>query len=79
MMISRPEPDGDGGDNLPSDEELEAMFGEDDEAEAMPSLTPEPDENPVEMTEEDLEDLEDPEPIESLAPNTEEQIEVLGN
>ena len=42
----------------------------------MPSLTPEPDENPVEMTEEDLEDLEDPEPIESLAPSTEEQIEV---
>ena len=52
------------------------MFGEDDEIEAMPSLTPEPDENPVEMTEEDLEDLEDPEPIESLAPSTEEQIEV---
>ena len=34
----------------------------------MPSLMPEPDENPVEMTEEDIEDLEDPEPIESLAP-----------
>ena len=30
----RPEPDGDGGGNLPSDEELEAMFGEDDEIEA---------------------------------------------
>ena len=31
----RPEPDGDGEDgNLPSDEELEAMFGEDDEIEA---------------------------------------------
>ena len=39
----------------------------------MPSLMPEPDENPVEMTEEDIEDLEDPEPIESLAPDTEEQ------
>ena len=73
----RPEPDGDGeGDNLPSDEELEAMFGEDDEASPMSSLMPEPDENPVEMTEEDLEDLEDPEPIESLAPNADEQIEV---
>ena len=71
----RPEPDGESA-NLPSDEELEAMFGEDDEAEPMPSLMPEPDENPVEMTEEDIEDLEDPEPIESLAPDTEEQIEV---
>ncbi len=73
----RPEPDEDQeGSNLPSEEELEAMFGEDDEVEAMPSLTPEPDENPVEMTEEELEDLEDPEPIEPLAPSTEVQIEV---
>ena len=73
----RPEPDGDGeGGNLPSDEELEAMFGEDDELEVVPSLTPEPDQDPVEMSEEELEDLEDPEPIESLAPDTEEQIEV---
>ena len=40
----RPELDGDAGD-LPSDEELEAMFGKDEEIEAMPSLTPEADDD----------------------------------
>ena len=70
----RPEPEGDGGD-LPSDEELEAMFGEEGEIETVPILEPEPDADAVEMSEEDIEDLEDPEPIESLALGAEEQIE----
>ena len=70
----RPEPEGDGGD-LPSDEELEAMFGEEGEIETVPILAPEPDADAVEMSEEDIEDLEDPEPIESLALGAEEQIE----
>ena len=71
----RPEPDGD-DDNLPSDEELEAMFGDDDEGEVVTSLVLEPDENPVEVSEEDIENLEDPDPVESLEPGIEDLSEI---
>ncbi len=62
----KPEPD-DG--DLPSEEELDAMFGDVD---SVPSLEPEADDNLADADEEELETLEDPLPLETLAQGPEE-------
>ena len=50
-------------DNLPSEEALAEALGEEDDVEAIASATPQPKEDLPELSEEDLENLEDPEPI----------------
>mgnify|MGYP001415696117 FL=1 len=50
-------------DNLPSEEALAEALGEEDDVEAIESATPQPKEDLPELSEEDLENLEDPEPI----------------
>ena len=50
-------------DNLPSEEALAEALGEEDDVEAIASATPQPEEDLPELSEEDLENLEDPEPI----------------
>ncbi len=50
-------------DNLPSEEVLAEALGEEDDVEAIESATPQPKEDLPELSEEDLENLEDPEPI----------------
>ncbi len=68
------EPEDDG--ELPSDDELAAMFGDDDEDDVgSASFMPDSAEDLTELDEDDLDDLEDPDPIESFTPEDDDEYE----
>jgi hypothetical protein len=77
-MVPLPEPDPDPDpqpedispppepEEIPSDEELDAMLGPEEEMEGLESFAPEAEEDISELDEDDLDTLDDPEPIDSV-------------
>ena len=59
-------------ESLPSDEELKQALGDDNDLKPITSASPEPKEDIAELSEEDLEDLQDPEPIDPRGGRKEE-------
>lgn len=75
MPLPEPEPKDEG--DLPSDDELSAMFGDDDDEESVGSASFSPDSNDdfTELDEDALENLPDPDPIESFSPDSDDEFE----